>query len=168
MANKKIISVLRQLLSTLVLAVLVFQAVQWWQTRQMAHSTLPVTQLETLSGKSLPLDALPRPYLIHFTASWCPVCKLTAPAVADLNERWPVIQIITQSGDKDAAIQYAKEHQIPLDYAANDPDGNLLKLFGAQAVPADFFVGKDGTIRLNAVGLGTSWGYRLRLWWLSL
>ncbi len=168
MINKSFFLFLRQLLATLLLMIVVFEAVQWWQTRHMAHSTLPVAQLETLACKPLPLDTLPRPYLIHFTASWCPVCKLTAPAVNTVSGNWPVIQIITQSGDKHAAIRYAKVHGIPLDHAINDPDGYLLKLFGAEAVPADFFVGKDGTIHLNAVGLGTAWGYRLRLWWLSL
>ncbi|SIO04999.1 Thiol-disulfide isomerase or thioredoxin [Sulfurivirga caldicuralii] len=164
----KIRAFLRQLLGTLLLMVLVFQAVQWWQTRQLAHDRLPVEALTTLTGKPLPLDSLPHPYLIHFTASWCPICKLTAPAIASINEQWPVVQIITQSGNKDAAIEYAKDHDIPLDRAVNDPDGRLLKLFGAEAVPADFFVGRDGTIRMNAVGIGTAWGYRLRLWWLSL
>lgn len=168
MKSKKIWAFLRQLLGTLLLMVLVFQAMQWWQTRQLAHEHPPIAELITLSGKPLPLDTLPRPYLIHFTASWCPICKLTAPAIASISEQWPVVQIITQSGDNAAAIQYAKAHGIPLDRAVNDPDGRLLKLFGAEAVPTDFFVDRDGTIKMNAVGIGTAWGYRLRLWWLSL
>jgi len=168
MRSKKIIPFLRQLSGTLLLMVLVFQGVQWWQTRNMAHSTLPVQQLQTLAGKALPLDTLPRPFLIHFTASWCPVCKLTAPAINRISQDYTVVQIITQSGDDEAAIRYAKEHGIPLKYAVNDPDGQLLKLFGAQAVPADFFIGKDGKIRFTAVGVGTAWGYRLRLGWLNL
>ena len=166
--TQKIFSFLSQALSTLLLMVAILAAVQWWQTRHLAHDVLPVRQLHTLAGKPLPLDALPRPWLIHFTASWCPICKLTAPAVASVARQWPVIQIITQSGDYKAAIHYAKTHHIPLSYAVNDPDGQLLKLFGAQAVPADFFIGKDGRIHFTAVGLGTAWGYRLRLWWLSL
>ncbi len=137
-----------------------------WQQQGMAEGSLPVQTLLALNGEIIDLNQLPKPYLIHFTASWCPICQLQHETLQALSERWTVIQIITQSGDKEMTRRYAQTHNIPLHYAVADPNGQLLSLFGAQAVPADFFVGKNGQIQLHEMGYTSRLGYEIRLWWL--
>lgn len=146
---------------------LIWFGVRSWQQADMAEGPLPVRSLPTLSGKTVDLHALPKPLLIHFTASWCPICQLQHDTLKALSKDWTVIQIITQSGNKSVTTDYAIKHDIPLDYAVYDPEGQLLKIFGAQAVPADFYVGKDNLIHFHDMGYTSLWGYQVRLWLLK-
>ncbi len=143
---------------------LIWFGLRAWQQADMASGPLPVRTLPTLAGQTLDLTALDRPLLIHFTASWCPICQMQHGTMQALSERWTVVQIITQSGDHSAMKSYAKEHDIPFERAIPDPNGQLLKIFGAQAVPADFFIGPDNTIRFHEMGYTTRLGYEVRLW----
>ncbi len=158
----------RRNLPWLIAFALIWFGVRAWQQRDMASGPLPVTTLPALDGQIIRLDALPRPYLIHFTASWCPICRLQHETMRALSQEYTVIQIITQSGDRRQALAFARQHGMKLPLTVNDPDGRLLALFGSRAVPADFFVGRNGTIVLHEMGYTSGIGYRLRLWWAGL
>ncbi|HIQ40325.1 MAG TPA: redoxin domain-containing protein [Sulfurivirga caldicuralii] len=156
-------SFLKRNLPWLLLFVLLWSGIRFWQQADMAEGPLPVHSLPTLAGTTLDLTALDKPLLLHFTASWCPICQLQHGTMQALSQRWTVVQIITQSGDRPAMIAYAEEHGIPLDRAIPDPDGQILKIFGANAVPADFFVGHDNSISFHEMGYTTRLGYEIRL-----
>lgn len=157
-------STLKKNLLWLLIFALVWLGIRSWQQADLAEGPLPVHSLPTLAGTTLNLDELDKPLLIHFTASWCPICQMQHETLQSLSQRWTVIQIITQSGDENAMINYATEHKIALDHAVPDPDGKILNFFGAKAVPADFFVGPDNTIRFHEMGYTTQLGYEIRLW----
>jgi hypothetical protein len=65
---------------------------------------------------------------------------------------------------KSAGTAWAQTHNISLAHAVPDPDGTLLKVFGAHAVPADFFIGQDNLIHFHEMGYTSLWGYKIRLW----
>ena len=167
MPAKRLKTFLRSnLLFFLILALLWF-GIRSWQQQDMLTGTPPVTQFTTLDGQRLKLEQLNCPCLIHFSASWCPVCQTQHGTLQALQQDWPVIHIITQSGNNDTVRTYARKHGMPLKRTVNDPQGSLLAQFGARGVPADFFVGRDGEIALHEMGYTSSWGYRIRLWWLA-
>lgn len=109
------------------------------------------------------LDALPKPAVIYFWASWCGICKAMQGTVAGLAAEIPVITVATQSGDRSEVADYQRQSQFNVPTLL-DEHGESARNYGLRGVPAFFIIGRDGTIRFATTGLTSAWGIRLRLW----
>ena len=132
------------------------------------HGQAPQMQVQTLTGKTIDLQAVNRqgkPVLVHLWATWCPICSLNQEGIESLSEDYTVINIATQSTDDQQLLVYARENEMNPDIIVNDLDGKWMAIFGAKAVPANFVIAPSGEISFVEVGFTTEWGLRLRLWW---
>jgi thiol-disulfide isomerase/thioredoxin len=147
------------------LFIVVVVAIRAWQQRDMISGAAPVLQGVTLAGQPYKLPAHPdRPVLVHFWATWCPVCRAEQGSIAAIaNDNPNVISIAMQSGKPEEVARYMREQGISFS-ALNDPDGSISAAWGVHAVPASFIIGPDGQIRFVEVGYTTGPGLRLRLW----
>jgi thiol-disulfide isomerase/thioredoxin len=136
-----------------------------WQQRDMPGGAAPVLQGVTLSGQRYELPARPpRPVLVHFWATWCPVCRAEQGSITDIAQETEVISIAMQSGTAKEVAAYVQEQGIAFP-VLNDADGSLSAAWGVHAVPASFIIAPDGQIQFVEVGYTTGVGLRLRLWW---
>lgn len=144
--------------------VLLYFGVRAYMQRELATGPLPPLQSVTLNG--LPFDtAQPRqgPLLVHFWATWCPVCRLEQDSIQAISRDYPVISIALSSGDALEVEQFMQEHK--LDFPViNDPQGVLARDFGVRGVPVSFVVNSRNQIRFVERGYTTEWGLRLRMW----
>ncbi len=106
--------------------------------------------------------------MIHFWATWCPVCTVENDNIQAVAEDYKVLNIAIQSGSDDDIRKYAEENNLKLDNIINDQSGSLSRLFGVKGTPSSFFVNTEGRIQFVEVGYTTTLGYRLRLWWAGL
>jgi thiol-disulfide isomerase/thioredoxin len=121
-----------------------------------------------LDGKPVALDAFAgRPVLVHFWATWCPICRAEQGSIDALARDTPVITVAMQSGDRDAVVQHLRNETLSFP-VLNDPDGVIAAQWGVRAVPASFIVDGAGRIRYVEVGYTTGIGLRLRLWLAGL
>jgi thiol-disulfide isomerase/thioredoxin len=145
--------------------VVVVAGIRAWQQRGMVSGAAPALQGVTLAGRNVQLPARPeRPVLVHFWATWCPVCRAEQSSIAaiargDAN----VITIAMRSGKPEEVAAYMKEQGADFP-VLNDADGTISGAWGVHAVPASFIVAPDGRIRFIEVGYTTEIGLRLRLW----
>ncbi len=155
----------RTLVIELLLFIAVVAAVRAWQQRDMVSGAAPVLKGVTLAGQPYKLPVHPaRPVLVHFWATWCPVCRTEQGSIAAIAHDNPdVITIAMQSGKPEEVVGYMREQGIDFS-ALNDPAGDISAAWGVHAVPASFIIGPDGQIRFVEVGYTTSLGLRLRLW----
>ncbi len=139
--------------------------VRLWQHRDMPSGPAPALQGLTLSGQTYALPAHPeKPILVHFWATWCPVCRAEQGSIASLAKDHPnVITVAMQSGAPIEVARHMREQGIDFP-VVNDQTGTLSAAWGVHAVPASFIVSPDGTIGFIEVGYTTSVGLRLRLW----
>lgn len=158
-----------QNLLTLLLILAIYLAIRPFMQGDVIEGKAPNLNTTSITGQPIQLaNYQGQPVLIHFWATWCPICDFAKDGIEQVAKDYQVINIATQSND-DAAIQaYAEANQMNADIIVNDQDGQLMKRFGARAVPASFLVDKDGNIAFVEVGYSTSIGLKLRLWWLSL
>lgn len=147
------------------LIIAIVAAVQWYRAQPLAAGAAPPLQgREVVSGDWISLDAATdAPRLVHFWATWCPVCKLTAGSIAALSRDHEVITVAMQSGNAAEINAYLADHQLGLPTIVDD-SGAIAKQWGVQAVPASFIINRDGQIRFRMAGYTTGPGLRARLW----
>ena len=149
------------------LLVLIF-GIRAWQQSGTASGPAPALAGELLDGKPVSLAAFAgRPVLVHFWATWCPICRAEQGSIDTLARDVPVITVAMQSGDRDAVVQHLRKEELSFP-VLNDPAGEIAAQWGVRAVPASFIVDGAGQIRFLEIGYTTGIGLRLRLWLAGL
>ena len=158
---------------TLLLFVLLYAAIQTWQTRGVPSGmapafSAPTADLRNASGlvdfdawrKTRPGQAV----ALHFWADWCPICRTEEHSISRVQRDWPLLSVAMQSGG--AARVQAVLKQRELDWlTAVDADGQIARRYGLKSVPAFIVVDAQGQIRFAELGYTSEVGMRLRLWW---
>ena len=146
---------------------LLYLGVRMYMQWSLVSGTLPAIHAQTLAASTFD-SAQPRkgPILIHFWATWCPICHLEQTSIQAISRDYPVISIAMNSGEAVEVEQFLKQQG--LDFPViNDPQGDIAKRFGVTGVPVSFIVNDRNQIRFVERGYTTEWGLRLRLWFSS-
>lgn len=147
---------------------IIFLILRPFMQGDVAEGIAPNFTTESITGQTINLtDYQGKPVLIHFWATWCPICELELDGIEAVAKDYQVIKIATSSGSNHELIEYAKKNGMALDNIVNDEDGELMRLYGAKAVPASFVVDETGQIQFIEVGFTTSYGLKARLWSLK-
>ena len=156
---------LRSLVINILIFVAIIAGVRMWQHRDMVSGTAPDLRGVMLSGQRYTLPTHPaHPVLVHFWATWCPICRAEQGSIAALAHDDPdVITVAMQSGKNEEITRFMHEQGIEFP-VVNDADGSISNAWGVHGVPASFIIAPDGNIRFIEVGYTTGMGLRLRLW----
>lgn len=158
----------RWLLEAGVFIIIIF-AFRAWQHRGMADGVASDFEREALSGGAVHLaDYRGKPLLLHFWASWCPMCALEQGSITDIAEENQVVTIAFQSGSAEEVKRYVEREQLTDWVTVVDEDGKLAALYGVHGVPTTYVLDADGVIRFREVGITSEWGLRARLWLAGL
>ncbi|MGA7595367.1 MAG: protein disulfide oxidoreductase [Gallionella sp.] len=149
--------------------VILFAGMRAWQQRDMVSGSAPALQGMTIAGEPYALPAHPgKPLLVHFWASWCPICRAEQRSIANIAyDRPDTITVAMQSGSTEQLIHRMRGQAINF-RVINDQDGSISERWGVQAVPASFIIAPDGRIRFVEAGYTTGIGLRFRLWLAGL
>lgn len=148
-------------LAIVVLAVLLLQA---WLTRDAPQGPAPAFSGKLLDGTPVSLATLQgKPVLLHFWATWCPICRLGNDSIDALADEHSVLTVAID--DSAAAIRtYMKNAGV--DYPVmHDHNGHIARQYAIRGVPTSFIIDAAGNIRFVETGYTTGIGLRLRLWW---
>ena len=155
----------RSIAIDLLLLVVVMAGIRAWQQRDIVSGAAPVLQGTTVTGQAYRLPSRPaQPVLVHFWATWCPVCRAEQSSIVAIAQDHPeVVTVAMRSGKPEEVALYMREQGISIP-VLNDADGAISDAWGVRAVPASFIISPDGQIRFVEVGYTTGLGLRLRLW----
>ncbi len=150
------------------IVLLLLLSLEAFLTRESVGMRAPAIDSTTLSGKHFSLQQLQgKPAVVHFWASWCPVCELEQGMVQSAAGELPMITVAMQSGTADEVRAYLAAQGV--DYpVVNDERGWLSGQYGVKAVPASFILDGEGRVRFATRGYTTGWGLRIRLWLAGL
>jgi thiol-disulfide isomerase/thioredoxin len=158
----------RSWLVNILVILAMFAGVQWWRARPLASGPAPALAGILLDGIPFTLEEMrqtggERPILVHFWATWCPICRLGQDGIDTIARDHPVITVALQSGDAPEIRSYMGKEGLGF-AVLPDSDGTLAAVWGVTAVPASFVVDPTGHIRFATVGHTTEPGLRARLW----
>ena len=158
----------RSWLINLMLILAVFIGVQWWKARPLATGPAPALTGPLLDGRPFDLKALlesggGRPVLVHFWATWCPVCRLGQGGIEAIARDHALVSVALQSGDERDIRDFMGKEGLSFPVLP-DPYGEAASAWGVAGVPASFVVDASGRIRFATVGYTTEAGLRARLW----
>lgn len=144
--------------------VIIVTGIQYWRTRDAASGQAPPLPDRLVDGSSFSLPGGDgRPLLVHFWATWCPICRLEQASIAALAKEGRVITVALSSGSDAEVRQYLRDEGVAFP-VINDPTGKIAADWGVMGVPASFVVDGSGNIRFVTSGYTTGPGLRLRLW----
>ncbi|MDZ7804120.1 protein disulfide oxidoreductase [Thiohalophilus sp.] len=166
MPLKKLPKPVRFLLWLLVFALVYFGA-QQYQKRNLVSGRAPDYSAPLLQGAYFDSrDLAGKPYVLHFWASWCPVCRFEEDTIQALSRDHRVVSVAMQSGGREEVRDYMHEQGLNF-MTLLDEEGRLASRFGIRGVPTTLLINSDGEIAFREVGYTTEWGLRLRLWWMQ-
>jgi len=152
----------------IVLILIVITAVKLWVQRDVVSGEAPNIRAQLLSGQSFDLyQSKQRPMLVHFWATWCPVCKFEQSNIENISKDHTLISVAMQSGNDKEIKEYMLKENLTFK-VINDESGALSKKYNIRGVPVSFIVDKENKIKFVEVGYSTELGLRLRLWWAGL
>ena len=145
-------------------ALLLSLALEAFLTRAAVGVMAPAIEANTIAGQSFSLQQFSgKPAVVHFWASWCPVCELEQGMIDNAASEIPLITLAMQSGTPDEVLNYLQQQGV--DYPViNDERGWYAARYGVRAVPASFVLDASGKVRFATRGYTSGWGLRIRLW----
>jgi len=154
----------RWLRDLLIFAVIML-GIQWWQARDLPKQVAaPNLAGMSLSGEPMILSNwLGQPVLVHFWATWCPICRMEEGSIASIAKDYPVIAVATSSGTPTEIATYLREQGVSFPVIL-DESGDIARHWNVNGVPASFVINSSGEISYATMGYSTELGLRWRLY----
>lgn len=152
----------------LLILILIMLAIEAFLTRDAVGMMAPPIDSTTINKQPFSLQQFKdKPAIVHFWATWCPLCKLEQGMLNNIAADLPIITVAMQSGTPDEVLNYLEQQGVTYP-VVNDPQGLLSSQYGVKAVPASFILDSEGQVRFATHGYTTGLGLRIRLWLAGL
>ena len=163
--KQKLKKYLKEFILFVVLLMIASNALSYYRSIDLNGKQLHIKEVTLLDGSTYILKQ-DRPLLIHFWATWCPVCKLEAKNIQTIASKYEVLTIAVQSGSQEEIEAYM--HQNNLDFkVVNDIEGSIAKQFNIQVFPTTFIYNRQKELYFSEVGYTSTLGLYLRMFFSS-
>jgi cytochrome c biogenesis protein CcmG, thiol:disulfide interchange protein DsbE len=135
-------------------------------TRLAPGDAVPPVEWSSQDGTRLSLASLKgNVVLVDFWASWCGPCAASFPALEELFQAYRgrgfdivAVNLDEKRGDATRFLS-DKPHAMTVVF---DPEGTSARVFGVEAMPSSYLVGRDGRVRFVHAGFtpATAASYR--------
>lgn len=154
-------SILKEILTAVVLLFILTNIISYIRKPELGSIHLPKIEAELVDGSTFKVEE-GKPLLLHYWAVWCPTCKLEAPNIQAVSQKYNVLTIAVNSGSDEKVKTYMKENELNFK-VLNDVDGRWAKQFKVEAYPTTFIYDGKGELRFTEVGYTTTAGLMARL-----
>jgi thiol-disulfide isomerase/thioredoxin len=162
----KIKKYLIELIKLLVVVAIVLNVVSYFKSQNLNKENLSIDSFTLLDDSNYTV-AKNKPLLIHFWATWCPICDIEASNIEFISKHFEVLTIAVQSSSKMELETYLQQNNLSFK-VVNDYDGAIAKQFNISVYPTTFIYDKDKNLISSEVGYTSTVGLYLRMLWASL
>lgn len=161
--NQKIKKYLVSFIKYAIFFIVVINLVSYYKSLDLNKNRLEIRSFELLDGTNYEIEK-DKPLLIHFWATWCPICALEEQNIETISKDYQVITIATQSGSSEEIKEYLEKNNLSFK-VVNDDFATLSREFNIKAFPTTFIYDKNQNLKFSEVGYSSTFGLKLRLWW---
>ena len=137
-----------------------------YKAQDLNKSTLTLQTQKLIDSSSYTFDKN-KPLMLHFWATWCPVCKAEADNIQRLSHYYNVVTVAVNSGTDYEIQQYLNKKGLTFK-VINDKDSSLSKHLNVSVFPTTFIYDKNKNLIFSEVGYTSSFGLWVRMLWASL
>ena len=161
--NPKIKKYLKESIKFIIILAIVLNVISYFKSQDLNKDDLIYTSYKLLDNTeyNMPKD---KPVLVHFWATWCPICEVEASNIEKISKDYEVITIATQSGSTKEIQNYLKKHNLSFK-VVNDEDGFYSRTFNIKAFPTTLIYDENKTLKFSEVGYTSTLGLYARMWW---
>ncbi len=159
--NNKIKKYLKEGVILIFVLAIAMNIISYYKSLDLNKDKLDITSF-TLLDKNTYIISKAKPLLLHFWATWCPICKLEGENIEKISKEYEVISIAVQSGSDEEIQNYMKEHNFSFK-VVNDKDGIYSQKFNIKAFPTTFIYDKDKKLKFSEVGYTSTFGLYTRM-----
>jgi len=152
---------IKEILSFTLILFITLNVVSYFRSSDLNKSNLKESSFILVDGSTYTIDKT-RPLLIHFWATWCPVCKIEASNIDKLSKNYNVLTIAVQEKSKEEIVNYMKENNLSYK-VVDDHNGNLAREFNISVYPTSFIYNSYGELEFSEVGYTSTLGLKLRM-----
>jgi thiol-disulfide isomerase/thioredoxin len=149
-----------------ILVFIMSNVISLYRSTDLNKIQLTLSDVTLTEGKQYTIDTK-KPIMIHFWATWCPICKVEASNIQQISENFQVLSIATQSGSDEEIKKYQKENGVNF-MVINDQDGSLTKSYGVTVFPTTIIYDANQNVAFSDVGYTSTWGLWIKMFWSSL
>lgn len=150
-----------------VLLLTVFYMIQSYQSSSLVSGVAPGIRDQLITGEQYNLkDYRGQVVLVHFWATWCPICKVENSSIDAIAKDYAVISVVHRAENNQQVLDFMKKENLTLSVIVDDLD-EWSEQYNIKGVPSSFILDKDGNIKFSEVGYTSELGLRLRLWWAA-
>ncbi|WP_026804520.1 redoxin domain-containing protein [Aliarcobacter lanthieri] len=153
----------KKVIKYLILFVIVLNVISYYKSLDLNKEKLEIQNFK-LIDESIYVVKNDKPLLIHFWATWCPICSLEEQNIEKISKDYEVITIATQSGSSEEIKEYLEKNSLSFK-VINDEEGILSKKFNIKAFPTTFIYDENQNQKFSEVGYTSTLGLYLRMWW---
>ena len=155
----------KEILKLFVILAIVLNVVSYFKSSNINKNKFDIKSFTLIDGSSYKIQN-DKPLIIHFWATWCPICKIEAANIESLSKDFQVITIAVQSGSNIEVQKYIKEHNLQFK-VVNDTNGYFANIFNIKAYPTTLFYDKNFNNQFNEIGYTSTFGLYVRAYLLD-
>jgi thiol-disulfide isomerase/thioredoxin len=145
----------------IIILIIIVNSISYYKSLDLNKNKLDIQTFTLLDNNKYTL-VKNKPILIHFWATWCPICKVEAPNIQKLSKDYEVITIAVQSGSKKEIEEYLAENKLTFN-VVEDKDNFYSQKFNIKVFPTTLIYDKDKNLKFSEVGYSTTVGLYSRM-----
>jgi len=157
---------IKEIVSFVIILTILANIVSYYKSTDLNKDTLDLTSVKLLDDTLYTLDKQ-KPILIHFWATWCPICDVEASNIQKISNNFEVITIAVDSTSTTEIKNYLEKNNLNFK-VVNDLDKQYAKKFNISVFPTTFIYDKNKKLVFSEVGYTSTIGLYLRMIWASL
>lgn len=164
--KKRIKKYIKEIIIFIVLLIVLSNVMSFYKSTDLNKSPLKLKTVKLIRNQNYTIDNS-KPIMVHFWATWCPICKIEASNIQTISENFQVLSVAVQSGSDNEIENYQKENNVSF-MVINDKDGSLSKQIGINVFPTTIIYNKNGNISFVDIGYTSTWTLWLKMFWADL
>lgn len=158
----KIVKYVKEIIVFIVAIAISANIISFYRSNDLNKEALSISTVSLLNNT---LYKVPKnkPILIHFWATWCPICKAEAQNIERISKSFNVLTIAIKSGSDEEIREYLRSRDLTFK-VVNDSDGQITQRYGVSVFPTTIIYDKEGSEVFSEVGYTTTIGLWLRMW----